>query len=158
MKKSAQKKDQNNNKQTYITIGVSIVLLIVLIFATALYFTKPINLDGITVDITPPSDGVGGGTTTYKVTGAKSAKEANAAIIKKQYPGDESFRAITDRELAFIVSIIARNGCGQITESYVAGPPVDNAVNWTNYGNENHDRIDVYMLDDKYLVYTDCQR
>ncbi len=152
------RKHKKNYKPFYITIGVIGTLILTAIIITVVNLTSTTSTDGITVDIIfPQGEIVGGAATKYKVTGTKSAKEANAAIIKKQFQDDESFRAITDQELKNIVDYIALSGCGQITESYTTGPPAKGARNWTNYGNEKGDSISVYILDDKYLVSTDCQ-
>lgn len=130
------------------------IIAIAIIATVSIILIPQIRENSINVDIS--SVGYDGGHTDYKVTGAKSEKEANKAIIKKVYGESEHFRAITDSELQDIVDKISSSGCGQITTSHVSGPPLDGAVNWRNFRNKNHDDIVVYMLDDQYLVYTKC--
>lgn len=141
----------------YVVMGLIGLFTLIISIVAIVDFNRNIDISGVVVDVTYPPENTAGGATTYKVTGAKSVRAANAAIIKNRYPGDEYFRAITDQELRNIVNIIALKGCGQITESYGAtGPPVDNARNWIHYSNDNYDSIDVYVLDGKYRVIADC--
>ncbi|MBO4813142.1 hypothetical protein J5491_03275 [Candidatus Saccharibacteria bacterium] len=137
-------------KVIFCVVGVATIVLLVVCVVLVLQAKG----NGVSVNILP-SNSIGGAT-KYEVTGARSEMEANKAIIQKEYSDNEFFRAITEQELQNIVNKIAADGCGQITESYTLGPPVDDAINWTNYGNDNHDDIAVYMFDEKYLVTTDC--
>lgn len=142
-----------NNKKAFSIVGI-IVIFIIAICVILLLQTKDSTID---VNISSSGD-INGGTTKYEVTGTKSEIDANKAIIKKVYNGDNSFRAITDQELQNIADEILANGCGQITESYILGPPISGAVNWTNFGNNNHDNIVIYMLDNQYLVHAECSK
>ena len=128
--------------------------MIIIITIISIIFILQMENNGINVSIS--SNGDIGGVEKYKVTGTKSEIEANRAIIEKVYSNNEFFRAITDQELQNIVDKISASGCGQITESYTLGPPLKDAVNWTNFSNDDHDNIVVYMLDDQYLVYAEC--
>lgn len=144
------KRYKTTNKKIFYIVGIIMTIIAII----GVIFVLQIKENGINVSIL--STGDIGGTTKYEVTGAKSEIEANRAIIKKVYSNNEPFRAVTDQELQDIVNKISSSGCGQITESYTLGPPLNGAVNWTNFGNNNHDDIVVYMLDDQYLVYTEC--
>lgn len=139
-----------NKKIFYIIIIIASMFFIAGLSIIILQTKK----DGVNVNILP-DDSIGGAT-KYEVTGVKSEIEANKAIIEKVYNGDGVFRAITNHESQDIANKISVDGCGQISKSYTLGPPVDDAVNWTNFSNDNYDDIVVYMLDDKYLVHTDC--
>ena len=139
-----------------IIIFISGIVAIVIIAIVSIILIPQIKENSINVDIT--SVGYDGGYIDYKVTGAKSEIEANRAIIKKVYSDSEYFRAITESELQDITHKISSSGCGQITVSHALGPPLDGAVHWTNFSNDNHDDIVVYMLDDRYSVYTKCSK
>ena len=155
------KKHRKPTNKIIIFIGGIVAIVIIAIVSIILIpqikensINVDISSDSINVDIS--SDGYDGGYTDYKVTGAKSEIEANRAIIKKVYSDSEYFRAITESELQDITNKISSSGCGQITVSHALGPPLDGAVHWTNFSNDNHDDIVVYMLDDRYSVYTKC--
>ena len=147
--------DKKHRKPTNkIIIFIGGIVAIVIIAIVSIILIPQIKENSINVDIS--SDGYDGGYTDYKVTGAKSEIEANRAIIKKVYSDSEYFRAITESELQDITNKISSSGCGQITVSHALGPPLDGAVHWTNFSNDNHDDIVVYMLDNQYSVYTKC--
>lgn len=155
-------KHKNNSesidKKLIILAAFAFVMVLIEVIAIIMNLQNP---SGLSVRIISPPGEVNGGAIKYEVTGASSVTEANKAIILEEYNNDhitESFRKITEKEAQDVAEQITRAGCGQITEQYVLAPPVKNAINWRNFGNDSNDTIETYMLDDEFLVQIDCAR
>lgn len=142
------------NKKFFIVIPL-VILLVVLSVIIFILLTRN---HGISVKIVSPPRDIVGGITKYEVDGASSITEANKAIIKEYYKEDGTyFKVITDSEIQSIANQITADGCGQIVSSYVGPPPVNDARNWVNFLDDEYNHINIYLLDNEYLVQTQCE-